>query len=147
MAQDQSPPSGPDFTAGVDQAGLKDGKLLGHVGDQEVLLVRSGTEIFTIDAHCSHYRGPLADGLVVDDTVRCPWQHACFNLRSGEATRAPAMNPLSTWKVEQTGGRLFISEKIEKEKPSRTLRSSTPENVVIVGAGAAGFAAAEMLRR
>jgi NADPH-dependent 2,4-dienoyl-CoA reductase/sulfur reductase-like enzyme len=57
------------------------------------------------------------------------------------------MIPLATWKVEQTNGRLFVRGKNEKQKPARGPRSSAPEKVIIVGAGAAGFAAAEMLRR
>ena len=147
MPQEQSSPGGPDLTAGVALSELAGGKLLGHVGDEEVLLVQSGKELFAIDAHCSHYHGPLADGLVVGDSVRCPWHHACFSLRSGEATRAPAMNSLATWKVEQTSGRVFVRAKNEKQKPPQNPRTSAPERVVIVGAGAAGFAAAEMLRR
>jgi nitrite reductase/ring-hydroxylating ferredoxin subunit len=91
MAQEQSPSSGPDLTQGVTLAEFLDGKLAGHVGDQEVLLVHSGTEIFAVAAHCSHYHGPLAGGLVVGDSIRCPWHHACFDLRSGEAVRAPAI--------------------------------------------------------
>ena len=88
MAQEQSPPSGPDLTQGVTLAQFVDGKLAGHVGDQEVLLVQSANEIFAIAAHCSHYHGPLAEGLVVEGSIRCPWHHACFDLRSGEAVRA-----------------------------------------------------------
>jgi len=147
MAEDQSSPSGPDLTAGIALSELAGGKLLGHVGDAQVLLVQSGPDYFAIDAHCSHYHGPLADGLVVGDSIRCPWHHACFNLRNGEATRAPAINSLATWKVEQRGGRLFVSRKNETQKSTRRSKSPAPENVVIVGAGAAGFAAAEMLRR
>ena len=64
MAQEQMPPSGPDLTKGVGLGDFKDDKLLGHVGDDEVLLVRSGGEIFAVGAHCSHYHGPLAEGLV-----------------------------------------------------------------------------------
>ncbi len=91
MAEDQSKPDGPDLTQGVDLGALPDGGMLaGRVGEAEVLLVRLGAEIFAVDALCSHYHGPLADGLVVDGAVRCPWHHACFDLRTGEALRAPA---------------------------------------------------------
>src|SRR5665213_3262420 len=107
MAEDQKPPSGPDLIEGVDPSALKDDKLVGHVGEQEVLLVRSGAEIFAIDAHCSHYHGPLADGLITDGVVRCPWHHACFDLRTGEAIHAPAFNALDVWNVEQRDGRIF----------------------------------------
>jgi nitrite reductase/ring-hydroxylating ferredoxin subunit len=147
MAQERSPSSGPDLTQGVTLAEFLDGKLAGHVGDQEVLLVHSGTEIFAVAAHCSHYHGPLAEGLVVGDSIRCPWHHACFDLRSGEAVRAPAINSLACWQVEQRNGRVFVHEKREQRKPSGKALASAPDRIVIVGGGAAGFAAAEMLRR
>ena len=105
MAEQQAGPSGPDLAQGVSLSEFTGEMLLGHVGDQDVLLVRAGTEIFAIDAYCSHYHGPLADGLVVGISIRCPWHHACFDLRSGEATRAPALNPLSVWQVEHEGDR------------------------------------------
>jgi nitrite reductase/ring-hydroxylating ferredoxin subunit len=91
MTQDQAPPGGPDLTQGIAVAELVDGKLVGHVGQEEVLLVRKGTEVFAIGARCSHYHGPLVEGIVVGESVRCPWHHACFDLRTGEAIRAPAV--------------------------------------------------------
>ena len=146
MAQEQAQPSGPDLTQGIDPGDFKDGKLVGHVDDQEILLVSEGDGIFAIDAHCSHYHGPLADGLVVDGTVRCPWHHACFDLRTGEATCAPAFNALDVWQVEQRDGRIFVRDK--QERAAVTLaKPDHPGKIVIVGGGAAGFAAAEMLRR
>ena len=76
-------PEGPDLTQGVLLADMRDGGMLaGRVGDEAVLLVRNGEDVFAIGARCTHYGGPLADGLVVGDTVRCPWHHACFSLRT-----------------------------------------------------------------
>ena len=146
MTQEQSPPSGPDLTAGVSLGAFKDDKLLGHIGEQEVLLVRAGGEIFAIDAQCSHYHGPLAEGLVEGTSIRCPWHHACFDLRSGEALRAPAFDRLSCWKVDIRGEQVFVRAKRDAaEAPQPPLVE--PQRIVIVGGGAAGFAAAEMLRR
>ncbi|MDA9403037.1 FAD-dependent oxidoreductase [Bradyrhizobium sp. CCBAU 45389] len=147
MSEDKKP-SGPDLTTGVSLADFKDGKLLGHVGSEDVLLVQAGSEIFAIEPACSHYHGPLADGLVVGDTIRCPWHHACFSLRTGEASRPPALNALAVWEVTRDQDRILVQRKREAPKPSAAHRTApTPEKFVIVGGGAAGFAAAETLRR
>jgi NADPH-dependent 2,4-dienoyl-CoA reductase/sulfur reductase-like enzyme/nitrite reductase/ring-hydroxylating ferredoxin subunit len=147
MADEKTPAAGPDLTQGIALAEFSGETLLGHVGDQEVLLVRSGSEVFAIDAHCSHYSGPLAEGLVAGDSIRCPWHHACFDLRTGEATRAPALNPLAVWQVEHQGERILVRQKRDQPKPRGKGPLEAPDRIVIVGGGAAGFAAAEMLRR
>ena len=147
MAEQQAAPAGPDLALGVAASDFTGETLLGHVGDQDVLLVRSGSEVFAIDAHCSHYHGRLADGLVVGEGIRCPWHHACFDLRTGEATRAPALSPISVWQVEHENDRIVVRQKREQPKPRGKRLSADPGRIVIVGGGAAGFAAAEMLRR
>jgi NADPH-dependent 2,4-dienoyl-CoA reductase/sulfur reductase-like enzyme/nitrite reductase/ring-hydroxylating ferredoxin subunit len=147
MADQQAQPAGPDLSKGVAPSEFPDTTLLGHVGDEEVLLVRTGSEIFAIDAHCSHYHGPLAEGLVDGESIRCPWHHACFDLRTGEASRAPAINALAVWQVEHEGDRLFVRQKRAQPKPRVKGVVAAPGKIVIVGGGAAGFAAAEMLRR
>ena len=137
----------PDLQQGISVAGLRDGEmLLGHVGDEDVLLARSGNEIFAVGAHCTHYHGPLSDGIVVDQTVRCPWHHACFSLKTGEAVRAPALDPIACWRVERQGDRVTVREKITTP-PARPAPVTSPSSVAIVGGGAAGLAAADMLRR
>ena len=94
MSNDQSGATGPDLTLGVPSDTMADGKmLLGHVGEDPVLLARRGNTFFAIGATCTHYGGPLAEGLMVEDTVRCPWHHACFSLKTGEALHAPALSP------------------------------------------------------
>jgi NADPH-dependent 2,4-dienoyl-CoA reductase/sulfur reductase-like enzyme/nitrite reductase/ring-hydroxylating ferredoxin subunit len=147
MADQQAPPAGPDLAKGIAFSEFSGPTLLGHVDDEDVLLVRSGAEIFAIDAHCSHYHGPLAEGLVTGEAIRCPWHHACFDLRTGEATRAPALAPIAVWKVEHQGDRIFVREKQSQPKPDVKGAVDAPGRIVIVGGGAAGFAAAEMLRR
>jgi NADPH-dependent 2,4-dienoyl-CoA reductase/sulfur reductase-like enzyme/nitrite reductase/ring-hydroxylating ferredoxin subunit len=144
-----SAPSGPDLAQGIPLGVLTDnGNLLGHVGDEAVLVARRGNEYFAIGAACTHYSGPLAEGLIVGETVRCPWHHACFSLRTGEAVDAPALSPVACWRVELRDEKIFVREKIEPAPaPSRAKTSAAPDRIVIVGGGAAGFAAAEMLRR
>ncbi len=146
MSQEQSV-SGPDLAQGVMLAELSDGKLLGHVGDEQVLLARGESGIFAVAPLCPHYHGPLAEGLVVGNTIRCPWHHACFDLRSGEAIRAPALDAVACWRVEERDGRIFVREKRAPLKPGGAARAGKPDRIVIVGGGAAGLAAAEMLRR
>ena len=100
------------------------GKLVGHFNGEDVLLVRAGDEIFAVSPHCTHYNGPLAEGLVVGDTVRCPWHHACFDLRTGEALRAPGLDPIACWNVEQRDGTISVRGKRERPKPKP--RGKTP---------------------
>jgi len=160
---------GPDLAAGVPSGDLADGAmLLGHADGEAVLLARRGDEIFAIGATCSHYSGPLAEGLLVEDTVRCPWHHACFSLRTGEPVGAPALNPVACWTVDRANDRIRVTGKSQRDPlaPSDEVKRGVtrtraamhaasavapstrpPEDIVIVGAGAAGNAAAEMLRR
>src|SRR5260370_22987786 len=147
MSEEQAPPAGPDLAQGVALNEFGGETLLGHVGDQDVLLVRSGPEIFAIDAHCSHYHGPLAEGLVVGESIRCPWHHACFDLRTGEAARAPALNPLTVWQVEHEGDRILVRQKREQPKPRGPGFAGAPGKIVIVGGGAAGFSPAGGITR
>jgi hypothetical protein len=101
--------------------------------------------VFAVGATCTHYGGPLAEGVVAGGQVRCPWHHACFDVRTGEAVAAPAIDPLPCWRVERDGARVMVGER--RPRPEPDALPAAPESVVIVGAGAAGTAAAEMLRR
>jgi NADPH-dependent 2,4-dienoyl-CoA reductase/sulfur reductase-like enzyme/nitrite reductase/ring-hydroxylating ferredoxin subunit len=135
-----------DFKNGIPLASIPDGgRLLGVADGEDILLVRHGAEFFAVGAHCTHYHGPLAEGLVVENEVRCPWHHACFSLRTGEALRAPALDPTPCWRVEQLGETIFVREKLPTPAPRRA--SNAPRSVVVIGGGAAGLAAADMLRR
>ena len=143
--------SGPDFNDGFTFADIPDGgQVLGRVDTEAAILARRGDEVFAVGAECSHYHGPLADGLIVGDTVRCPWHHACFSLRTGEAVRAPALDPISCWRTDRVGDLVYTREKLTAPTPqaSPAPHSPTmPNSVVIIGGGGAALAAAQMLRR
>ena len=110
MAEQQStPPPGPDLAAGIAITEIASGQMLvGHVGGDAVLLARQGDAFFAIGATCSHYSGPLGEGLLVGDTVRCPWHHARFCLRTGEALTPPAYEPVRVFDTKIEDGCLWV---------------------------------------
>lgn len=162
MSEEHGKLSGPDLAHGIELSIIPDGAmLLAHAQGEPVLRARRGDEVFAIGAICTHYGAPLEQGLLVGDTVRCPWHHACFSLRTGEALRAPALDPVSRWRVEAVSddvvpqfapviaatGTVVVREKLEAWEPKPLLPSvDLPKSVVIIGGGAAGNAAAEALR-
>jgi NADPH-dependent 2,4-dienoyl-CoA reductase/sulfur reductase-like enzyme/nitrite reductase/ring-hydroxylating ferredoxin subunit len=153
VTQQQSAAPGPDLTRGFPVASLSDGAIvLGHVGDEAVLLIRKGDAFFATGTACTHYGGPLAEGLIADGAIRCPWHHARFSLATGQALCAPALNPIASWEVVRHDDSVFVGQKRElvdgATKPrGQQSTHDAPDSIVIVGAGAAGNAAAEMLRR
>jgi 3-phenylpropionate/trans-cinnamate dioxygenase ferredoxin reductase subunit len=155
MGGGQSEVTGPDLGAGVPSGDLQeDVPVLGHFGDDPVLLVRVKDGVLAIGAKCTHYGGPLHEGVIERGRVHCPWHHACFDLRTGEALEAPALADLPTYRTDEAHGRVRVTEKVS---PPPTLAAgahargkkpaAAPSSVVILGGGAAGNAAAEELRR
>jgi apoptosis-inducing factor 3 len=142
----------PDFAKGFPVDDLQnDGMIQGRLGDENVILARHADEFFAVGAGCTHYHGPLAEGLIVGDELRCPLHHACFSLRTGMALCAPAFDAIPRWRVERVGNRVFVREKLPalaQYPEANTKRPpNSPSSVVILGGGAAGLAAADMLRR
>jgi NADPH-dependent 2,4-dienoyl-CoA reductase/sulfur reductase-like enzyme/nitrite reductase/ring-hydroxylating ferredoxin subunit len=136
---------GPDFATGIDVSQLKPNEpFLGHAGGEAIVLVKTDAGICAVGAACTHYGGPLAEGIVEQGTIRCPWHHARYDLRSGEPTR-PGRDAIACYRVEQQGGRVQVRGRVST-LPTKTPIEG-PQNVVIVGAGAAGNACAEELRR
>jgi hypothetical protein len=72
--------------------------------------------------------------------------HACFDLSTGEALRAPAFDPLSCWVVELRNDWVFVSSKRSQPKGSKTSKSvsDAPKRIVIVEGA---LLALQLLRR
>src|SRR5438034_1589614 len=146
MAEDKAQGlAGLDLRLGVEFGRLVENEpLLGHFDGEPVILVRQGEQVFAIGAVCTHYSGPLAEGLVVGETIRCPWHHARFSLRTGEAEGAPALNPIACFSVQREDKKVRVDQK--RNVDFRVSCPRNPESVVIIGGGAAGAACADMLR-
>jgi NADPH-dependent 2,4-dienoyl-CoA reductase/sulfur reductase-like enzyme/nitrite reductase/ring-hydroxylating ferredoxin subunit len=140
--------TGPDLVEeGIPEDDLVvDMPVKGQVDGKQVIVVRTASGLCAVAGHCTHYGGPLGDGLCVDGRVHCPWHHAIFDLTTGEAVGGPALNNLKVYEPAERDGRVFVNGPIDAPTPERQPPVS-PESVVIVGSGAAGAAAAEMLRR
>lgn len=147
---DDNTPAGPDLATGIAVSNLNENEpLLGHVGEDEVILVKRGNDYYAVGAICTHYGGPLAEGLVVGETVRCPYHHACFSLRNGEVLNAPGMATLPCWNVELSGDTVRVGERrpeAERGAWQPPADAEAPRSILIVGAGAAGTSAAKSLR-
>src|SRR5687767_1784567 len=109
---------GPDLSEGIELADIPvGGGVVGHADGTQVLLVRPDeTEVLAVGATCTHYGGPLVEGLIADGQVRCPWHHACFDLRTGEAVAAPALDPLPCWRTERRGTRVVVAERLVRDR-------------------------------
>ena len=90
---------------GVPLNAIADGKiLLGHVGDEAVLLTKSGGGIFAVGATCTHYNGPLAEGIIVGDG-RCPCimpVSACAPVKPCAPRRSIPFRPGGSWSATAT---------------------------------------------
>lgn len=147
MSNDTVKPEGPDFRLGVQLSSIADGGMLsGRIDDEAALFVRRGDTLFAVGAKCTHYGGPLSEGVVIGEAIRCPWHHACFDLSSGEVLRAPARDPLPCWRVEISNGIAYARERVERPARSTLKSTESPESIVIIGGGPAGNMAAETLR-
>lgn len=165
MSEHSDELTGPDLESGIEISSVAPGQLVaGHAFGEPVLLVHVEPNWFAVGAKCTHYSAPLDQGLLVGETLRCPWHHACFDLRNGAATHAPALNDLPSYDVAIENNRVRVVRKRDHgqlKKRSLTTRGARapervifeespvhgPESVLILGAGAAGNACAEMLRR
>lgn len=139
--------STPDLALGIRVADLPEGKPLAcRLGNETVLVVRHGDEVHATGANCTHYGAPLTDGISVGSTLLCPWHHACFDLRTGKALAAPALEPIPVYELRRDGDRVVGTGR-KKRIPLPQAPDSVPNSVLIVGAGPAGAVCAETLRR
>jgi NADPH-dependent 2,4-dienoyl-CoA reductase/sulfur reductase-like enzyme/nitrite reductase/ring-hydroxylating ferredoxin subunit len=151
MSENKAP--GPDLGLGIAVEELAEGQMLaGAVAGEPVVLIRQNGRFCAWSGTCTHLGAPLGEGLLADGQIRCPWHHARFSVSSGEAVGAPAFQPLSRYSTAVTDGRVFVSATptVKSQPPPAKHAGSLAggaKRVVIIGAGAGGYACAELLGR
>lgn len=119
-------------------------------GGTRILLARVGDEFHAVGATCPHYGAPLAEGALRGTRVVCPWHHACFDVTTGGLAEPPALDSLPRYEVRVEGGRVLarVPDEAKDRVPPRMSRRDAEDArlFVILGAGAAGYAAAQTLR-
>lgn len=79
-----------------------------EVGGRHLLIARLSGETVVTDAMCTHGKANLADGVIVDGELECPRHNGRFNARTGEPTRRPCQQALTTWPCEVRAGTVFV---------------------------------------
>lgn len=130
---------------------LSDGEMKEvSAGEAKILLARVGDEFHAVGATCPHYGAPLVEGALCGTRVICPWHHACFNVTTGDMEEPPALDSLPRYDVRLEGARIIASvpeETQDRRAPRMRKRdASDARRFVLIGAGAAGYAAAQTLR-
>jgi len=115
-----------------------------EIDDTEILLLRVGDEVRAFQANCPHAGAPLKDGAVCQGRLVCPWHKASFAVADGSLCEPPALDALQRYPVEIREGEVLVGS--EPLRPQSTEAARDERLFTIVGAGAAGTAAAAALR-
>jgi NADPH-dependent 2,4-dienoyl-CoA reductase/sulfur reductase-like enzyme/nitrite reductase/ring-hydroxylating ferredoxin subunit len=135
-----------DWIKAIAEGELKEGvPSVIEVEDKKVLLIRSEGRIYACGNECSHYHAPLSDGLIAGHVVTCPWHNARFDIRDGQLVAPPGLNGIPSYETKVEEGQVWIRQTGKGMIPMP--EGEDDRTVLIVGAGAAGNAAAETLRR
>jgi apoptosis-inducing factor 3 len=130
---------------------LREGEMKEYsAGETRILLARAGGRLHAVSATCPHYGAPLAEGALCGTRLVCPWHHAAFDVASGNLEEPPALDALVSYDVRVEDGRVFVrlpDEPQDRRTPAMAAcDAADPCQFVILGAGAAGYAAAQTLR-
>ncbi|MFO7323815.1 MAG: FAD-dependent oxidoreductase [Chloroflexota bacterium] len=137
-----------EHNLGPAESFLKDGEMKRvELEGKPLVIARVGGEYFAVGGNCSHYGAPLDKGVLKGHTLMCPWHHACFDIRTAARVEPPALNDLARYPVRVDDGALIVSLPHTNEREPQGRATEPGRQIVIVGGGAAGNAAAEELRR
>ena len=92
----QSKDIGPSTMKAVDVAGEK------------VCIINIEGNYYAIGNVCTHMGGPLNEGTLEGFEVQCPWHGSKFDVRSGEPTKPPARQAVSSYEVKIQDNNILV---------------------------------------
>lgn len=128
------------------------------VDGRKIALFVYEEEILATDNVCTHQYAILTDGFYEAGCVECPLHQGVFDVRSGQATCAPATDPIRTYAVSIEDGNVMVDLERESAHAAKvasrvhdmpTFSPDTMNNeqaFVVVGGGLAGVRAALVAR-
>jgi nitrite reductase/ring-hydroxylating ferredoxin subunit/uncharacterized membrane protein len=97
------------FIGAVSETEIKDSPMKKvDVAGIPVLLARHEGRIEAIVERCSHLGGPLSEGTLEDNSVRCPWHGSRFCLETGKVLDGPATFDQPCFDTRVTNGQIEI---------------------------------------
>ena len=82
----------------------KRAQLAGH----NIVLVKSDGVVFALMESCSHLGGPLAEGALEGDAIRCPWHGSLFCVKDGTVIEGPAAAAQPTFETRLRNGQIEV---------------------------------------
>jgi nitrite reductase/ring-hydroxylating ferredoxin subunit len=73
-----------------------------------VALANVDGTIYAFSDSCRHEGGPLSSGVLIEDTVTCPWHGWAYSVRTGKSLVPPVGLRLPTYPVVIAGDEIFI---------------------------------------
>ena len=122
------------------------------VEDSQILLSKINDKFYATGAFCSHNGAPLAKGVLCGEKIICPWHNACFNAIAGQQEEPPGLDSLSTFATRVEGERVLVElpkcfSQHRTLEMARHIPKVDSRTFVVLGAGAAGINAIEVLRQ
>jgi nitrite reductase/ring-hydroxylating ferredoxin subunit len=80
-----------------------------EVNGEEIVIANLGTAYVAFQNSCTHRGGPLGEGMLIGETVECPFHGGQFNVHTGEVVAPPPSEPIKTYAVQVDGDDISVS--------------------------------------
>ena len=115
-----------------------------EVAGTKIVLLRVGDELRAYQGECPHAGAPLAEGALCNGRLICPWHKAAYRMEDGALCEPPALDSLKRYPLQMRDDQVWVDD--QPLPAANTPPADDERTFLIVGAGAAGTAAAAALR-